>query len=68
MLQCRAHINGFNLKDAVCDSLRDYYKDKELIIPAQMIDYQAFSQTIQPGGLKCNTTYNLTNISSIMIT
>ena len=54
MLQCRARINCFNLKDAVCDSLRDYYKDKELIIPAQMIDYQAFSQAIQPGGLKCN--------------
>lgn len=68
MLSCRTNINGFNIKQAVIDSLLDAYAEKELIIPAQIVDYQAFSQTVQPGGLKCNTTYSLTNITNVILT
>ena len=68
MITCRSNVNGFNIKQTVIDSLLDAYAEKELIIPAQMVDYQAFSQTVQPGGLKCNTTYSLTNITNVILT
>lgn len=68
LLSCRSNVNGFNIKQSVIDSLLDTYSEKEMIIPAQMIDYQAFSQTVQPGGLKCNTTYSLTNVTNVILT
>ena len=68
LLTCRSNVNGFNIKQSVLDSLIDAYAEKELIIPAQMVDYQAFSQTVQPGGLKCNTTYSLTNVTNVILT
>ena len=68
LLTCRTNVNGFNIKQAVLDSLLDAYAEKEMIIPGQMVDYQAFSQTVQPGGLKCNTTYSLTNVTNVILT
>ena len=68
LLNCRSNVNGFNIKQAVLDALLDAYAEKEMIIPAQMVDYQAFSQTVQPGGLKCNTTYSLTNVTNVILT
>ena len=68
LLSCRSNINGFNIKQSVLDALLEAYSEKELIIPAQMVDYQAFSQTVQPGGLKCNTTYSLTNVTNVILT
>lgn len=68
LLSCRSNVNGFNIKQSVIDSLLDAYAEKEMIIPAQMVDYQAFSQTVQPGGLKCNTTYSLTNVTNVILT
>ena len=68
ILTCRSNINGFNIKQAVLDTLLNAYAEKEMIIPAQIVDYQAFSQTVQPGGLKCNTTYTLTNITNVILT
>ena len=67
-MSCRSNVNGFNIKQSVIDSLLDAYAEKEMIIPAQMVDYQAFSQTVQPGGLKCNTTYSLTNVTNVILT
>lgn len=68
ILSCRSNINGFCLKEEVMEQLREQYMGKELILPAQFVDYQAFSQTVQPGGIKCNTTYTLTNVSNIILT
>lgn len=68
LLSCRSNINGFNIKQSVLDALIDAYSEKDLIIPAQFVDYQAFSQTVQPGGLKCNTTYSLTNVTNVILT
>lgn len=62
----RSFINGFNVKDSVLNALRKRYIDKPLIIPAQYCDYQAFSQAPQGTSLKCNTTYGMTNVSSVM--
>ena len=66
---CQSFLNGFNIKTSVKERLEQKYANGEtLTIPAQMIDYQAFSQVIQPGGLKCNTTYNLSNVSKLILT
>lgn len=67
IISCRSNINGFNIKQAVLDSLLDAYAEKDLIIPAQAVDYQAFSQTVQNQGLKCNTTYSLTNATNVIL-
>lgn len=66
LLYLRSNINGFNVKDSVLQHLRDKYREKPLIIPAQYCDYQAFSQKPSQTGLKCNTTYGMTNVSSLM--
>ncbi|BFU22029.1 hypothetical protein CL6EHI_196730 [Entamoeba histolytica] len=63
---CRTNINGFNIKDSVMNELIEKYQTKELIIPSQYVDYQAFSQKPLSNGLKCNTTYAMTNVSSLM--
>lgn len=62
----RSHLNGFNIKDSVINQLREKYTEKPLIIPAQYCDYQAFSQKPMGSGLKCNTTYGMTNVSSLI--
>ena len=46
ILSCRSNINGFNLKLDVLDALGEAYESKDMIIPSQFIDYQAFSQTV----------------------
>ena len=66
LMSCRTNLNGFNIKDSVIERLREKYSEKPLVIPSQFIDYQAFSQPPMSFGLKCNTTYNLTNCSSIL--
>ena len=63
---CRTNINGFNIKDSILNELIEKYQTKELIIPSQYVDYQAFSQKPMTNGLKCNTTYAMTNVSSLM--
>lgn len=65
-LNLRSHINGFNIKDSVLQELRRKYSEKPLIIPAQYCDYQAFSQKPMATSLKCNTTYGMTNVSSLI--
>ncbi|EDR24401.1 hypothetical protein EDI_347210 [Entamoeba dispar SAW760] len=59
---CRTNINGFNIKDSILNELIEKYQTKELIIPSQYVDYQAFSQKPMTNGLKCNTTYAMTNV------
>lgn len=66
LLNLRSHINGFNIKDSVLRELQDKYSKRPLIIPAQYCDYQAFSQKPMSGGLKCNTTYGMTNVASLI--
>lgn len=66
LMSCRTNLNGFNMKDSAIERLRSKFMSKPLIIPAQFVDYQAFSQPPMSFGLKCNTTYNLTNVSSIL--
>lgn len=66
LMSCRTNLNGFNIKDSTIDKLREKFSENPLIIPSQFIDYQAFSQPPMSFGLKCNTTYNLTNCSSIL--
>lgn len=63
---CRSLINGFNIKDSVLKELRKRFEEKPLIVPAQYCDYQAFSQPPQGTGIKCNTTYGMTNVSSLL--
>lgn len=65
-MQLRSHLNGFNVKDSVLRKLREKYEETPLIIPAQYCDYQAFSQKPMASGLKCNTTYGMTNVSSLI--
>lgn len=65
-LSVRTLINGFNVKDSVLKKLKAKFSNKPLIVPAQYCDYQAFSQTPQGTGVKCNTTYGMTNVSSLM--
>lgn len=62
----QSHLNGFNVKDSVLQALREKYRNKPLIVPAQFCDYQAFSQTPSGSALKCNTTYGMTNVSSLI--
>ena len=66
LMSCRTNINGFTIKDSVIDKLFEKFEEEPLIIPSQFIDYQAFSQPPMSFGLKCNTTYNLTNCSALM--
>lgn len=66
LMSCRTNLNGFNIKDSVIENLIRKFSEKPLIVPSQFIDYQAFSQPPMSFGLKCNTTYNLTNCSSIL--
>ena len=66
LMSCRTNLNGFNIRDDVIDKLYNKFSEEPLIIPSQFIDYQAFSQPPMSFGLKCNTTYNLTNCSSIL--
>ena len=66
LMSCRTNLNGFNIRDDVIDKLYNKFSNEPLVIPAQFIDYQAFSQPPMSFGLKCNTTYNLTNCSSIL--
>lgn len=63
---CRANINGFNIKDNVIESLKSKYSNSSLLIPSQYVDYQAFSQKPLSNGVKCNTTYAMTNVSALM--
>lgn len=65
-LNLRSHINGFNIKDTVLRELTTKYSKRPLIIPAQYCDYQAFSQKPMASGLKCNTTYGMTNVASLI--
>lgn len=65
MLDLRSNLNGFNIKDSVKETLRGNYSGRDLIIPAQYIDYQAFSQAPKYGTTRCNNTYTLTNCSAI---
>ena len=62
----RSIINGFNVKSSILNKLVMKYSEKPLIIPAQCCDYHAFSQAPQGTALKCNTTYGMTNVSSLM--
>lgn len=66
ILNCRSNLNGFNVKNDVLDQLYEKFSQQDLIIPAQYVDYQAFSQKPLSNGLKCNTTYGLTNACSLM--
>ena len=68
LLTCRSNINGFNVRESVIDELAEYYRNTPLVIPSQFVDYQAFSQVVQPNGLKCNTTYNMCNATNIVVT
>ena len=68
LLTCRSNINGFNVRETVIDELAEYYRNTPLVIPSQFVDYQAFSQVVQPNGLKCNTTYNMCNATNIVVT
>lgn len=63
---CRTNINGFNIKDDVINSLMAKYDQNPLLIPSQYVDYQAFSQKPLSNGVKCNTTYAMTNVSALM--
>lgn len=63
---CRTNINGFNIKDNVIESLTSKYSRDSLLIPSQYIDYQAFSQKPLANGIKCNTTYAMTNVSALL--
>ena len=62
----RSTINGFNIKDSLLTMLKEKYREKPLIIPAQICDFMGFGQLPTQTGLKCNCTYGLTNVSSIM--
>ena len=63
---CRTNINGFNIKEDVVNNLMKKYDDKPLLIPSQYVDYQAFSQKPLSNGVKCNTTYAMTNVSALL--
>lgn len=63
---CRTNINGFNIKESVISSLMEKYSNQPLLIPSQYVDYQAFSQKPLSNGVKCNTTYAMTNVSALM--
>ena len=63
---CRTNINGFNIKESVINSLNEKYTNQPLLIPSQYVDYQAFSQKPLSNGVKCNTTYAMTNVSALM--
>lgn len=63
---CRSNINGFNVKQDVMESLKSKYSNSSLLIPSQYVDYQAFSQKPLSNGVKCNTTYAMTNVSALM--
>ena len=63
---CRTNINGFNIKESVINTLLDKYDKDPLLIPSQYVDYQAFSQKPLSNGVKCNTTYAMTNVSALM--
>lgn len=66
MRYCRTNINGFNIKENVINSLMEKYDQNPLLIPSQYVDYQAFSQKPLSNGVKCNTTYAMTNVSALM--
>lgn len=63
---CKSNINGFNIKDSVLKTLEEKYKEKPLIIPAQICSYQSFSQKPNQTNVSCNTTYAMTNVSNIV--
>ena len=63
---CRTNINGFNIKESVMNALTEKYDNESLLIPSQYVDYQAFSQKPLTNGVKCNTTYAMTNVSALM--
>lgn len=65
LITCRAHINGFNVKDSVLKRLEIEYAEKPLIIPAQMGTYQAFSQRPNGTSVQLNTTTGMVNVSSV---
>lgn len=67
ILEMRSNLNGFNIKDSTKQQIRERYSTgNEYIIPAQFVDYQAFSQSPTRGGIcRCNTTYALTNCTGI---
>lgn len=62
----RSFINGFNIKSSLLEALKQKYREKELLIPAQICDFMAFGQQPTETGMKCNCTYGLTNVSSLM--
>jgi len=68
IVSCRSNVNGFNIKDSVAESLYEKYLINSLIVPAQFVDYQAFSQRPTGTGLKCNTTYGLVNATNVIVT
>lgn len=65
ILELRSNLNGFNIKDSVKDQIREKYSKGAYIVPAQFIDFQAFSQTPKYGTTRCNNTYALTNTTAI---
>lgn len=65
LVNCRAHINGFNVKDSVLNTLINRYSTTPLVIPAQMGTYQAFSQRPSGSQLNLNTTTSMVNVSSV---
>lgn len=66
LMNLRSHINGFNVKDSVLNALATKYRQQPLIIPAQYCDYHTFSQPPNQTGIKCNSTFGMTNVSSLL--
>lgn len=65
IVELRSNLNGFNIKDTVKQQIIDKYSTSSYIVPAQFVDYQAFSQVPRYGSTRCNNTYTLTNCSAI---
>lgn len=66
ILEMRSNLNGFNIKDSVRSKIINAYTSGYYIIPAQFVDYQAFSQPPSGRGTtRCNTTYALTNCTGM---
>lgn len=65
IVELRSNLNGFNIKDTVIEKIINKYSQTPYIVPAQFVDYQAFSQTPRYGSIRCNNTYTLTNCSAI---
>jgi len=65
--EAKSVINGFNIRKSVLDRLKNKYELHKMIVPAQFVKHNMFSQSNPQNGLTHNINLTLVNVSSLIV-